>query len=280
MEILIFVFLTINYFNWFDSGVVFHRVWSWLFSVRIKTEMSSWNIGSTGIPGSTQLNRESSTLVSVRRPPDVSGKISDTESSGALHRNMVEYIGNGFMACTTVFSNGSFLLGLWGLWSWIGTMQKEWFSVFTQKSCPLNVYLVLYHLLQLGNQGLQLLRCGRVYVPFIFSKGDPVFDPATVMLANWCGIAAWECRCHHCGDCKGVCRIPTPLEFVSCQCQQWGRSKLWCTILRDLFTVHPIESIYKPISAQLSYPHAREILAEEEHVLAAKEPETEVSGSV
>lgn len=85
--------------------------------------------------------------------------------------------------------------------------------------------------------------------PLFFSKDDPVFDPATVTLANWCGIAAWECRCHYCGDCKGVCRIPTPLESESCQCQQWGRSKLWCTILRDLFTLHPIWSIYKPIWA-------------------------------
>lgn len=33
-----------------------------------------------------------------------------------------------------------------------------------------------------------------------------------------------------------------------------------------------------PLQPQLSYP--REILAEEEHVLAAKEPEVEVSGSV
>lgn len=202
--------------------------------------MNSWNIGSTGIPGSTQLNRESLTLVSVRRSPDISGKISNMESSGALHKNMVECFGNGCKACTTVFSNGSFLLGLWGLWRWIGTMQKEWFSVVTQKSCPLHVYLVVYHLLQLGSQGLHLLRYGRVSVPFIFSKGDPAFDPGTVMLANWCGIAAQEWRCHHCGDCKGVCRTPTPLEFESCQCQPWGRSQLWCAILRDLFTVHPI----------------------------------------
>lgn len=66
----------------------------------------------------------------------------------------------------------------------MGTMQKEWLSVFTQKGCPLHMYLVVYLLLQLANQGLHLLRCGRVSVPFIFSKGDPVFDPATVMLAN------------------------------------------------------------------------------------------------
>lgn len=238
--------------------------------------MSSWNIGSTGIPGSTQLSRESLTLVSVRTSPDVSGKISDMENSGGLQRNMVEYIGNGFLACTRVFSNGSFLIGLWGLRSWVGTMQKEWFSLFTHKSCPLHVYLVVY--LLLGNQGLHLLRCGRVSVSFIFSKGDPVFDPATVMLANWCGIAAWKCRCHHCGDCKGVCRIPTPLEWASVSSEGEASSGVlsWETCLSFI----PSKVSTSPFQPQLSYLHAREILAEEEHVLTAKEPEVEVSGSV
>lgn len=40
------------------------------------------------------------------------GRLQNVENSGTLHRDVVRYIGNGCKACTTVFSNGSSLLGL------------------------------------------------------------------------------------------------------------------------------------------------------------------------
>lgn len=67
-------------------------------------------------------------------------------------------------------------------------MQKEWSSVVTKKSCPLHVYFMVFHLLLLGSRGVCLLRSGRVFVSFSFSKADPVFDPVaahiTVLLPN------------------------------------------------------------------------------------------------
>lgn len=106
--------------------------------------------------------------------------------------------------------------------------------------------------------------------PLFFQGWARVFDPVTVMLANWCGIAAWECRCHHCGDCKGVCRIPTPIEFESCQRQQRGRTSSGVLSWETCLLFIPSEVFTSPFQTQLSYPHARQILAEEEHVLAAK----------
>lgn len=95
-ESLTFVFLPINYLlTNAPSAVDFLRAWSWLFLVRIKTEMSSWNTGNTGTLGNTQQSRGSLTLVSMRR---CFGDYCRVESSGTLHKDAVGCIGNVCMA--------------------------------------------------------------------------------------------------------------------------------------------------------------------------------------
>lgn len=47
------------------------RAWWWWSSVKTKTEMNSWNTGSTGTLGSTRQSRGSSTSVSWPWPPCV-----------------------------------------------------------------------------------------------------------------------------------------------------------------------------------------------------------------
>lgn len=104
---------------------------------------------------------------------------------------MVGCFCSGCKACTTVFSSGLSLLELG-----YGVYEAGWRScrrngpLVTKKSCPLHEYLMVLHLLLLRSRGLHLLRSGRVFVSFSFSKADPLFDPVTaaahitVMLAN------------------------------------------------------------------------------------------------